>query len=360
MLRSCVGGLPVISAFADDTSFFTSTDPDSFIALFQLLELFGSVSGCRVNWDKTKHICLGKYKAPPDWLLNYQFISLAKTQGTRYLGAFLANKARPSDVWEFVSRKLAKRLQGFSAKIFKFEAKVVIVCFLLQAMLSFSIALTRFRLADLHKFERLFAVYLWGSTADGKAKTALAAWVYVAKPLTLGGLGIWNLRLFQKALVIKLILNSIEDMDLLWSDLMWNSLHRLLPSLEPLRFLLQLLCKAGSITVDRLSELLTLLEDFLDTPAYVLHADSCLDRIPELVDWAFTADFWNFHQDEWVLHSPISASAEGFPLTVKGGPLVSGTSQARWSLHMENYLQEFLYGSVCLLNGSIGGNMLVL
>ncbi|KAL3677859.1 hypothetical protein R1sor_020815 [Riccia sorocarpa] len=228
-------------------------------------------------------------------------------------------------------------------------------------MLSFSIALTRFRLADLHKFERLFAVYLWGSIADGKAKTVLAAWVYVAKPLTLGGLGIWNLRVFQKALVIKLILNSIEDRELLWSDLLWNSLvrsdrgsrlrflfledvlpnfqmakfvlstsveiqnfwrwkpqHRLLPCLEPLRFLMQLLCKAGSITVDRLSELLTLLEDFLDTPAYVLHADSCLDRIPELADWGFPADFWNFQQDEWLLHSPISASAEGFPLTVKG------------------------------------------
>ncbi|KAL3702043.1 hypothetical protein R1sor_020065 [Riccia sorocarpa] len=363
-LRSIVDGLPVISAFADDTAFLTSTDPDSFIALFQLLELFGSVSGCRVNWDKTKHISLGKYKAPPDWLLNYQFISLAKTQGTRYLGAFLANKARPSDVWEFVSRKLAKRLHGFSAKVFKFEAKVVIVRFLLQAILSFSIALTRLRLADLHKFERLFAVYLWGSTADGKAKTALAAWVYVAKPLTLGGLGIWKLRVFQKALVIKLILNSIEDMELLWSDLLWNSLlrsnrgsrlrflfledvfpsfqmapftkfvfstcveirnfwrwkpqHRLLPSLEPLCFLIQLLCKAGAITVDHSSELLTLLEDFLDTPAYALHADSCLDRIPELADWGFIADFWNFQQDEWVLHSPISTSAEGFPLTVKG------------------------------------------
>ncbi|KAL3689203.1 hypothetical protein R1sor_015512 [Riccia sorocarpa] len=363
-LRSAAGEVHVISAFADDTAFLTSTDPDSFTALFQLLELFGSVSGCRVNWDKIKHISLGKYKAPPVWLLNYQFIFLAKTQGTRYLGAFLANKTRPSDVWDFVSGKLAKRLQGFSAKVFKFEARVVIVRFLLQAMLLFSIALTRFRQADLHKFERLFAVFLWGSAADGKAKTALAAWVYVAKPLTLVGLGVWNLRAFQKALIVKLILNSIEERELLWSEFLWNSLvrsehgsrlrflffeedlprfqmapfakfvlstcvevrslwswkpqHRLLPSLEPLRFLIKLLCNAGSITADRSTELAILLEEFLHIPAYIQHDDSCLDSITELADWGFTADSWNFQQDEWVLISPISASTECFPLTAKG------------------------------------------
>ncbi|KAL3701283.1 hypothetical protein R1sor_019305 [Riccia sorocarpa] len=179
-------------------------------------------------------------------------------------------------------------------------------------MLSFSIALTWFRQADLHKFERLFAVYLWGSAVDGKAKTALAAWTYVAKPLTLGGL---DMPYLQLAPFAKFVLTTCVEVRNFWR---WKPNQRLLPSLEPLGFLIKLLCKAGSITADRSVELTSLLEDFLATPVYILHDAPCMDYIAELSDWGFTADSWSLQLDEWVLISPISVSSKGFPLTVKG------------------------------------------
>ncbi|KAL3683303.1 hypothetical protein R1sor_001325 [Riccia sorocarpa] len=51
----------VVNSFADDTAFAMQTDEASFAALAVLLQWFFLVSGCKVNWRKTKHLDFGKY-----------------------------------------------------------------------------------------------------------------------------------------------------------------------------------------------------------------------------------------------------------------------------------------------------------
>ena len=49
-----------ITQFADDTTIFLDGSRDSLIATLNTLEIFGSLSGLKVNTDKTKIIWLGK------------------------------------------------------------------------------------------------------------------------------------------------------------------------------------------------------------------------------------------------------------------------------------------------------------
>ena len=49
-----------ITQFADDTTIFLDGSRDSLIATLNMLEIFGSLSGLKVNTDKTKIIWLGK------------------------------------------------------------------------------------------------------------------------------------------------------------------------------------------------------------------------------------------------------------------------------------------------------------
>ncbi|KAL3693537.1 hypothetical protein R1sor_007188 [Riccia sorocarpa] len=130
-------------------------------------------------------------------------------------------------------------LHSFSNNFFKIEARVVILRYLLQSMLPFSLALTRMRQQDFQKLERLLAVFLWGSAEDGRAKVAQAAWRRVALPLDLGGAGVWSLHLFQKALMAKLVLNSIDVPSSLWSSILWG-IHVIFQEMEVKPLFLQL------------------------------------------------------------------------------------------------------------------------
>ena len=49
-----------ITQFADDTTMFLDGSRDSLMATLNTLETFGSLSGLKVNTDKTKIILLGK------------------------------------------------------------------------------------------------------------------------------------------------------------------------------------------------------------------------------------------------------------------------------------------------------------
>ncbi|KAL3681600.1 hypothetical protein R1sor_024556 [Riccia sorocarpa] len=217
--------LPVTTAFADATTFLVRTEPVGFQNLLQLLETFGEVSGCFINWPKTKHVVLGKYVSPPDWLVSLPFASLLKSQGTRYLGIFIGNKVRPGELFEFAAKSLRSRLGGFAGRQLTFEAKLIILRYLLQAMLPYSLALIRLRLEDFSRLERLMASFLWGETAEGRAKTSLVAWSKVALPLGLGGAGVWSLRGFQRALVSKLVFNSLIGDCPVWNHLLWGGLQ---------------------------------------------------------------------------------------------------------------------------------------
>ncbi|KAL3678645.1 hypothetical protein R1sor_021601 [Riccia sorocarpa] len=299
-VRSLRHPLPVTSAFADDTAFLLGTNPECFQNLMSLLDRFTLAVGCSVNWRKTWHLSAGKYAPPPLWMHGFPLQILHRAQGVRYLGIMVANKSSPADTWSFVTSKLIKRLAAFSHKLLKFEAKVIILRYLLQTILPYSLALIKFRLQDIHRLERIFAVFLWGTKPDGDSKTTLVAWPRVALPLELGGAGLWSMVDFQHALLGKLVLNSIDNEDSLWA------------------------------------------KDVLEISVIMLHDSNSLDRIEELSNWGFTAASWEFNAVEWRLKAPISGSHGAFPLKVSlihrtlseaGVPVFISPLLSRWDLN---------------------------
>ncbi|KAL3677437.1 hypothetical protein R1sor_027385 [Riccia sorocarpa] len=117
------------------------------------------------------------------------FISLSKSQGVRYLGVLLANKPSPCDTFDFIVSKLRKWIQCFASRFYSFETRLVVLRYLLQTMLPFSLALVRLRPADLKALEHLLASFLWGQGPDGRNKIVLISWDKLALPLELGRTG---------------------------------------------------------------------------------------------------------------------------------------------------------------------------
>ena len=62
-----------MTQFADDTTLFLDGSKDSLVAALNILEIFGSLSGLKVNMDKTKIIWLGRKKHSKDkFEINYK------------------------------------------------------------------------------------------------------------------------------------------------------------------------------------------------------------------------------------------------------------------------------------------------
>ena len=55
-----------MTQFADDTTVFLDRSQDSLVAVLNTLEIFGSLSGLKVNTEKTKIIWLGRKKHSRD------------------------------------------------------------------------------------------------------------------------------------------------------------------------------------------------------------------------------------------------------------------------------------------------------
>ena len=55
-----------MTQFADDTTVFLDGTKDSLVAALNTLEIFGSLSGLKINMDKTKIVWLGKKKHSTD------------------------------------------------------------------------------------------------------------------------------------------------------------------------------------------------------------------------------------------------------------------------------------------------------
>ena len=72
-------------------------------------------------------------------------------------------------------------------------------------------------------FEKGGRQLLWNRKDNNKHGKCLASWDMVCKPKDKGGLGVLNLRLQNKALLMKNIHKFYNHMDLPWVDLIWNA-----------------------------------------------------------------------------------------------------------------------------------------
>ena len=95
--------------FANDTLLFMEANHSVFLNFFRLLELFGSVSGLRVNLRKSTLLGIN---IDDDMLQNLASFSRCEVGAwpIKYLGLPLGDNPQKLDFWEPVVSKVKKRL----------------------------------------------------------------------------------------------------------------------------------------------------------------------------------------------------------------------------------------------------------
>jgi hypothetical protein len=182
--------------FADDTLVFSGASLDQVQAIDDLLICFELVSGLKVNLAKSTLVPVGEVS-------NVE--ALAEVLGCevgslpiKYSGLPLGDKAS----WNGVVKKSFRTLASWKRMYLSKGGRIALIKSILSNFPTFLLPILPILVAVAKRIESIQCGFLWGCVGE-EFKFHLVNWPKVCSPIREGGLGIQNLRCFNRALLGK-------------------------------------------------------------------------------------------------------------------------------------------------------------
>ncbi|CAN1153013.1 LINE-1 retrotransposable element ORF2 protein [Linum perenne] len=209
-------------SFADDLLVFSKANKEAVEEVTAILNKFHQLSGLRFNPDKSNIYTAGIDSAMESELVTASGFCTGILP-FRYLGVPLnAGKLRKCDCKTLVDQ-ITSRVTDWKAKHLSYAGK----CQLIEAVIGGTMQywMSHFILPSgvVKEVERICNDFLWGK-AESKSR-AKVAWQTVSKPKLEGGLGLKDMRTWNKANVVRHIWNVLLQEGSLW--VAWINKYRL-------------------------------------------------------------------------------------------------------------------------------------
>ncbi|XP_010481206.1 PREDICTED: uncharacterized protein LOC104760055 [Camelina sativa] len=200
--------------FVDDIMLFFDGETASVQAIVTLLEYFTSISGLVMNKTKTELYLSGSSEADQRMLCaNFGF-----TRGSlpvKYLGLpLLPNPLSRSDCEPLVSN-IRTRLHSWQNKHLLYAGRLQLLASVIQNIIAYWCAAFILPAKCIKDIEKLCRRFLWSGSAD-IPKQAKVSWRKVCSPKEEGGLGLQDLREWNKIFGLKLIWDLFFASGSLW------------------------------------------------------------------------------------------------------------------------------------------------
>lgn len=161
------------SLFADDMGVFIDDSYSSFQELRTVLGKYEKSSGARLNLSKSAILLLGMDR-PPDWFFLTGCTLMQPGEVHKYLGAPVGLGVSKQTQDEFCTKKIAHTLGGWELRLLSFEARAVLLQFVLQAQPTFYSSIIKLSATTCRKVEQLYRQFLWGTTKKGRRSAHLS------------------------------------------------------------------------------------------------------------------------------------------------------------------------------------------
>ncbi|KAG7992074.1 hypothetical protein I3843_02G109700 [Carya illinoinensis] len=201
--------------FADDTLIFCHPDLDQFRSLRAILLCFEAVLGLKVNLAKSEVVPVGS-------VINLSEVAAilgckVSLLPMKYLGLSLGAPHKSKAMWEGMIEKIESKLAGWKRIYLSKGGRITLIKSTLSNLPTYFLSLFLVPAGVANRLEKIFRDFLWGGLEDAR-KCHLIKWDKVCNPLSSGGLGLRNLRTFNKALLGKWLWRYHLEGDALWRN----------------------------------------------------------------------------------------------------------------------------------------------
>ncbi|GJS82658.1 hypothetical protein Tco_0749199 [Tanacetum coccineum] len=182
----------------------------------RIIECVKQAFGVKINSNTTKLYGIGVQKGEIEAFANCMGISSMKMPFT-YLVILIGVNMKRVDSWNIVVEKFKKRLGNWKTKMISFGGRLTLVKSILGSLSLYFFSLFHALMSVLKNLESCEIKKIWGGGGDVEyRKMAWVKWDVALNKLTLGGLNIGSLKVFNWALVGNWWWRFRVDGDRLW------------------------------------------------------------------------------------------------------------------------------------------------
>ncbi|RVW56027.1 putative ribonuclease H protein [Vitis vinifera] len=199
--------------FADDTLVFCDDSQEQLAFLSWLLMWFEVTSGLRINLNKSEILPVGCVVDAE--LLAAELGCKVGSLPSTYLGLPLGASHNSVKVWDGVEERMRKKLALWKRQFISKGGRLTLIRSTLASMPTYLMSLLRMPRVVKLRLEKIQRDFLWGGGALEK-RPHLAKWAVVCTHKKMGGLGIRNLSILNRALLCKWSWRYAVERDSYW------------------------------------------------------------------------------------------------------------------------------------------------
>jgi hypothetical protein len=186
--------------FADDVLIMTTADFAEWSIIHSILATFCEVSGLNINVSKSSFLSsLVQEPIKRDLRALFGIDFLELEEGFTYLGFHLKSSRYTAKDWNWLLDRFEQKILNWKHRFLSIGGRFVLIKAVLESLPVFWMAIAHIPASVLNSLRQISFSFLWA----GCNKTRcfhLSNWQELSKPRSMGGWGLKNLPLFQKAL----------------------------------------------------------------------------------------------------------------------------------------------------------------
>lgn len=205
--------------FADNLLLSAKTDEGNVEAVVEVLDVFCKLSGLKISKEKSK-IFFSPNVTVEDKMDIVNLTEIGDTHNLgKYLGFPICHKGRRRNEFNFVVERVQAKLDGWKSKCLSPAGRLVLIKAAVTSIPEYIMQCNKLPVKVCEEVNKLVRDFLWGSTTD-KKKIHLVGWNKVTNPINLGGLGIFDMKARNTALLVKLCWRIASSPGMPWAQML--------------------------------------------------------------------------------------------------------------------------------------------
>ena len=188
--------------FADDSLLFIRAHNDEVEKVLEILSTYEAASGQKLNMEKSEVSFSRNIEQEKQDELQMKLNFKAVEGHEKYLGLPTYIGGSKKRIFQIIQERVRKKLKGWKEMFLSFAGREVLIKAIAQAIPTYAMQCFAIPVSILEEIEQVCRNFFWGQRKEER-KIPWVAWEKTCLSKDGGGLGMRNLRAFNKALLAK-------------------------------------------------------------------------------------------------------------------------------------------------------------